>query len=479
MRSLPPARGTAGGRFACSFTSLDGHDPIVSEQFSWGGGSWELVLFPHGYKQPGPGYASAYLRLAGDDRPLPLPRTVAFSITARDGKGGKELSRRSCGGHRFGLEPLAARSWGFGQFLEWSANGPSRSVDFEVALGPTLPMHHLPLGLVNNGNTCYMNSLLQSLFHVDAFREGLLALRDAGSLPRGGVADELALTFQGLRGRDSSGSAEGGRSGTAPARTSRLCQALGIDVRVQEDAQEFKGLLFMGLEDSMATMATTEGGSGFAALEAPFRGALQNRIACEEVGFTKTWREPFAELAVDVGHSATLEEALAAYFQDEVLDGENKYRTKEHGLQRAVKGARVLEAPEVLHVQLKRFAYGPRGLTKLGDRLRFGEGLDLTPFTAGGEARGAKYKLHAVMMHSGGAEAGHYYAYVRPYLAGRDEARWVKCDDVRVAEVGRRTVLTEGAGVEGGRLSRGSTTAYLLQYVREDAIPKLLHHAAP
>ena len=37
------------------------------------------------------------------------------------------------------------------------------------------------------------------------------------------------------------------------------------------------------------------------------------------------------------------------------------------------------------------------------------------------------YKLHSVLVHSGGVHGGHYYAYIQP-----DRKRWLKFDDERV-----------------------------------------------
>ena len=37
------------------------------------------------------------------------------------------------------------------------------------------------------------------------------------------------------------------------------------------------------------------------------------------------------------------------------------------------------------------------------------------------------YKLHSVLVHSGGVHGGHYYAYIQP-----DQKRWLKFDDERV-----------------------------------------------
>jgi len=186
----------------------------------------------------------------------------------------------------------------------------------------------------------------------------------------------------------------------------------------------------------------------------------------------------------------------------------------------------------VLHLQLKRFRYGPAGLEKLGDSLAFGEHLDLGRWVDKGSPRAApqggdtekgnpegealggsdaradagetgaagtetRYRLHAVLVHSGEAEAGHYYAFVRhptgkssPSEVSPAEAAhgWARCNDARVSSVPLGVVLAEGAGTEDegsalgahrrrwpGRAGVASTGAYLLQFVRVDVIPALLH----
>jgi hypothetical protein len=65
---------------------------------------------------------------------------------------------------------------------------------------------------VNSGNTCYLNSLLQSIYNIPYVRRH-------AQLPLSGVFDELSA----------------GRA----ARTVPLTNLLGIDVREQRDAGEF------------------------------------------------------------------------------------------------------------------------------------------------------------------------------------------------------------------------------------------------
>lgn len=197
-----------------------------------------------------------------------------------------------------------------------------------------------------------------------------------------------------------------------------------------------------------------ESNTAMAALEGIFQGNLLNQIrstststtsTSEESGvqqppsFHKSWKEPFADLALDIvattppstsssSSSSTLVGSFEAYFKDEVMEGSNAYKAKGIGLlERAVKSCRIhasssappsssssssasvgscssdgavendtnsnekiLEAkeesglPEVLHVQLKRFSFDVRtmSLRKVHTPCHFDEDLDLKPFVS-------------------------------------------------------------------------------------------------
>eukprot|EP00904_Undaria_pinnatifida_P002737 jgi/Undpi1/12464/HiC_scaffold_5.g02135.m1 len=138
--------------------------------------------------------------------------------------------------------------------------------------------------------------------------------------------------------------------------------------------------------------------------------------------------------------------------------------------------------------------------------------------TASAQQPSQKYHLSAVVMHVGGPSAGHYYAYVRytnpasskpppPSEVGKQgggtalprrgdakaDAKWVKLDDQRVTEVSEAEVLRDAfggsGGVYGGPAARGAagfqgllgmsvagggggsggtSSAYMLQYVRDE-----------
>lgn len=150
---------------------------------------------------------------------------------------------------------------------------------------------------------------------------------------------------------------------------------------------------------------------------------------------------------------------------------------------------RFLDLPPVLQLHLKRFEYDFQRdcQIKINDRYEFPEDLDLSPFlsapppTADGPplpvSCDARYVLHSVLVHSGGASGGHYYAFVRPDPQGKP-SEWLKFDDERVTRENAERAVQDNYG-EGGfevegvvkdsysysRWSRVSN-AYMLVYVR-------------
>ena len=338
-------------------------------------------------------------------------------------------------------------------------------------------------GLRNQGNTCYLNSLLQTLFHVPALRSDVLGrpaeprglMKRLRTAPR--PARALADVFKRL-------------AQNATAQTRGLTRALGVSGLQQQDAQEYLRLLVGELCEDAALGDR---------VRSCYEGRAENFLEAtddeaERLGErpAKIREEAFLDVSLDVeAEDGTVEGALQRYLEPEILDGENRWASPA-GRCAARKGVRFARLPSVIVLHLKRFAYDYMRdeVQKKGAPLRVPFRLPAAAFERaapveeveeaeeGEEAvapDGAEvvdddrdpYLLHAVVVHVGGGSGGHYYAYVDPLLDGR----WVKFDDDRVSAADARVVAAEAAGAELG--GGNSVGAYLLQYVRASEAPRL------
>jgi ubiquitin C-terminal hydrolase len=70
------------------------------------------------------------------------------------------------------------------------------------------------------------------------------------------------------------------------------------------------------------------------------------------------------------------------------------------------------DAPDVLPIQLMRFGFGLHGSTKNKQHVEIPEDLDLARWALD-KTKSLKYRLQAIVAHSGTLRSGHYIAYVR------------------------------------------------------------------
>lgn len=52
---------------------------------------------------------------------------------------------------------------------------------------------------------------------------------------------------------------------------------------------------------------------------------------------------------------------------------------------------------------------------KLNDKVEFPNVLNIAPFVTSGEQ--VEYELFSIMIHSGGAHGGHYFAYIKDFAS--------------------------------------------------------------
>ncbi|CAH1242989.1 USP24 [Branchiostoma lanceolatum] len=367
---------------------------------------------------------------------------------------------------------------------------------------------HLPLvdgrascghvGLKNGGATCYMNSVLQQLFMTPGIPEQLLGVESSSqSASSDGILHEVQRIMAHLQGSMV--------QYYTPEHFWNSFKLWGetINVREHQDAFEFLTNLTDQVDTVLKKLSKQE------LFKSKFQGVFSDQQICIECPHRYEQEEEFMALNVTV-KQPTLEQSLEQFVRGEILEGENAYLCEKCNEKRsAVKRMCLKRLPPHLAIQLKRFDYdweANRAL-KFDDYFRFPRELDVAPYTVEGVEQATRqgcteptspgspakqttlYRLVGVVVHSGQANAGHYYAFIQDRRPGR-QGHWLKFNDTTVEEVELTDQLLEEECF-GGTFQVSSTatstsssfpetrvrywSAYLLFYERQDgrpAVPK-------
>ncbi|XP_015699161.1 ubiquitin C-terminal hydrolase 13-like isoform X2 [Oryza brachyantha] len=462
------------------------HRKLYSDVFVVGGYKWRVLVFPGGNNVES---LSMYLDVAdANELPYGWGKDAQFSLAVINQLDCKSSLRKEAA-HHFNMRES---DWGFTSFMHLQElTDPGKGyvvndqciIEAEVAVRKVVDYWNYDskketgyVGLKNQGATCYMNSLLQTLFHIPYFRKAVYHMPTTeNDSPSGSIPLALQSLFCKLQHGDISVS------------TKELTKSFGwdsVDSFLQHDVQELNRVLCEKLENKMKG-TTVEG-----TIQKLFEGHHMNYIECINVDYKSTRKESFYDLALDVKGCSDVYASFDKYVEVERLEGDNKYQSEKHGLQDAKKGMLFIDFPPVLQLQLKRFEYDfvRDTMVKINDRYEFPLQLDLDKddgkYLSPEADRSVRnlYTLHSVLVHSGGGHGGHYYAFIRPALSDT----WYKFDDERVTKEDMKRALEEQYGGEEElphtnpglnttpiRFTKHSN-AYMLVYIRESDKEKII-----
>ncbi|KAI0200761.1 hypothetical protein F4808DRAFT_151120 [Astrocystis sublimbata] len=329
-------------------------------------------------------------------------------------------------------------------------------------------------GLRNLSNTCYLNSLFTQLFMNIGFRRFILGARIDRPHAQQLLA-ETQLLFANLQD-----SRRRFIDPQACVEQITTYDELPIDIHSQMDVDEFFNLLFDRWEAQFSFSSDKR------ALRSIYGGQLVQQVKSKECEHISERIEPFSAIQCDIKGKSSLEKSLQAYVDGEIMEGDNKYKcsTCDRHVD-AVKRACLKDLPDNLIFHLKRFDFNLRLLqrNKINDYFPFPDKIDMQPYTVehlkdpSRSAEPDTFELVGILVHSGTAETGHYYSYIRerPTSSGTS---WVEFNDDTVTswDPAQMEHACFGGGPDHRQYDHGDGgyekvfSAYMLFYQRSSSL---------
>lgn len=220
----------------------------------------------------------------------------------------------------------------------------------ESSLASTVPPASF-CGLKNQGSTCYINSIIQALFHLKDFRKIILSYPVDSAYP-------FPLALQSLF-RDMTKGFVAGIDGNATtshsASTLALTQALSINPHVDEDISEFLGSLFAKLEDFFNSSSLHASKKQLSDL---FASQLRTTISPLVANAFKpsVSNDLFMDIKLQVRDTGSIMNSFNEFLKNEELRGENQYQSGS-AYHDAVKSSRFTKLAPILIIHLHRIHF--------------------------------------------------------------------------------------------------------------------------
>ncbi|KAK1424033.1 hypothetical protein QVD17_19344 [Tagetes erecta] len=307
--------------------------------------------------------------------------------------------------------------------------------------------NNLPLGFKNLGNTCYLNAVLQCLTYTPPLANFCLQLQHSAFCESLSQQDNNSDCPFCLLEKRIVRSLSIDLTLDTPGKIIGALKIFAQHFRLgrQEDAHEFLRYVIDACHTTCLRLKKLQhqrrgnGGDGFSVVKEIFGGALQSQVKCLVCGNESNKVDEIMDISIDILNTSSIKEAFHNFFRPETLDGNNKYKCECcKKLVPARKQMSILQAPNILVIQLKRFEgiYGG----KIDKAITFEERLVLSSFMCKtSQDYHPEYKLFATIIHSGySPDSGHYYAYIKDAIG-----RWYCCNDSYVSVSTLEEVLSE------------------------------------
>ncbi|KAK0206694.1 Usp36 protein [Desarmillaria ectypa] len=303
------------------------------------------------------------------------------------------------------------------------------------------PKFNIGSGLFNNGNTCFLNSVLQCLIHTPPLLAVLYSHNETCRIKNVFcmACNLRSVCFQ----------AYSNKSAFSPGLISTKLHLIAKHLKRgrQEDSHEFLRYAIDALQKSCLfgyppkldpKVAETSW------VHKIFGGKLRSRVTCQSCGHNSDTYDSNLDVSLDIHRMSSVKDALHKFVTPDYLKGGDKYKCERcKKYVNAEKRFSIHKAPLVCTIHLKRFT--PMG-NKISHQVNYDERLSLAPYMSEGEF-GPVYSLYGIICHAGGGpNSGHYYAFVKSRSGD-----WYEMNDESVTRVHQAPVRKN---------------AYILFYIR-------------
>lgn len=344
-----------------------------------------------------------------------------------------------------------------------------------------------PVGLLNHGVTCYMNSAIQSIIHIPAMQHYLNDVNDNKYFqlkPRSvtHVLAELStrMWLASNTNNNKKGKSNGGIKYINPK---KIIQRLDeINCMMSEWQQEDSHEYYMSLISRLQEDSTPKGKKlNESIIYDIFGGLLNQRITCHKCHNVSITKQEFYDLSLGLNkkkiksnnngdnitndsnndttsttatststsdpifnsNKFSVEKSINDFFSNEVikkLENDSKsgyFCEKCNRFTHANKISSIEIAPETLTIHFKRFKFNNNSSSKVKQLINYSKYLDLSKYMVQGTT---KYRLTSVIVHEGRSiSSGHYVAHcLQP-----DGYTWCTYDDEYINKIEERVALND------------------------------------
>lgn len=442
---------------------------MTGPEFEAGGWKWRILLFPFGNNKSNE--VSIYLDFVDPEMaPIGWHCCVQFSLILWNPEEPEHYVSYYTR-HRFTAEES---DWGFEEFYEQDklfipSDGRTRPLIennscnitalVRIIKDPNGDLWRGYMGLRRPKLHTFLNSYIQSLYCISYFREAVYNIPTENDDKS--ISSTLQEIFYELQ------------TSNIPVDTIEYTKFFGwdsFDYFGKMEIREFSSILRENLENKMKN--TKVDGT----ISKLFTGTMKSYIKCVDVDYESIRIEDYYDIQLSVKGCKNLDDSFLDYIQEKTLDGDNKYKAEDYGLQVAKKGIMFESFPPILYLHLDRFEYDNQNnrMIKINDRYEFPLEIDLQKYLSpdADRSKSYKYSLHGVFIHDDCdcyKDPNRYFVFLRP----EKNRRWIRFIDERVTLVTEKKVLDDY--YDGGN----AANAYMLLYIRDHDIDELLFNILP